>query len=453
MKIFKSIKNGILKNPFLFFSPFLIFAFVAILVFNKQVMVGDEIVYLNYSKNLFSLFTSPALPLYLGVGPGYPLVILPFVALKLSLVSITLLNAVLYYLSIVFLYKAMEQIVSIRIAFIVGLFWAFNYNQYEYFFLILPETIAPFLISVFLYFLVKSFNADTKNINKYLYLAGLTFGFMALTKIIFGYVLLFMLAGNMILWLSNRFSENYRKGLIILLIAFLTTVPYLAYTYHLTGRFFYWGNTAGNNMYWMSTPNNEEYGSWFADPKLETDTTEKVETITAFRHRDHLEIKSLCQNIPGTEDYIKFNHKSDFEKLSNLSLEQQDDMLKKIAISNIKAHPLKFIKNCLCNLGRILFNYPYSYTLQRPGTLLRFPPNGIIIVLLLFSLIPTLINWKSIIFPIRFAIFVFCLYMGGSLTGSAEARMFTVVIPLILLWISFVLSRTIKINWRFYKNE
>jgi hypothetical protein len=136
-----------------------------------------------------------------------------------------------------------------------------------------------------------------------------------------------------------------------------------------------------------------------------------------------------------------------------LTPEQQDDKLKKITISNIKNHPLKYINNCFCNLGRILFNYPYSYTLQRPGTLLRLPPNGVILVLGLFSLIPTLANWKRIVFPIRFVLFVFCLYMGGSLIGSAEARMFTVVIPILLVWISFVLERSVRLKIRFDDNQ
>jgi hypothetical protein len=450
-KVLKSLKT--LKSPFLVFLPFLLLATGLVLIYRQTDMAGDEPVYLNYAKDLLKLFSGSSRPLYLGVGPGYPLVILPFIALGLPAISIPLLNAVLFYFSIIFLFKALKQVVNVRFAYLVGLFWALNYNQYEYFSLILPETIAPFFVSLFLYFYLKSFDANSKKKDKYLYLAGFTFGLLSLTKIIFGYVLVAMIIGNLVLWLTNRKSSSYQNGLIVLLTAFLSTVPYLAYTYHVTGRVYYWGTTAGDNMYWMSTPYTEEFGSWFPDPKLESDTSTKKESITTFRQKEHIGIKSLSRNIPGTDYYINFNHQNDFESLNNLTPEQQDDKLKKITISNIKNHPLKYINNCFCNLGRILFNYPYSYTLQRPGTLLRLPPNGVILVLGLFSLIPTLANWKRIVFPIRFVLFVFCLYMGGSLIGSAEARMFTVVIPILLVWISFVLERSVRLKIRFDDNQ
>jgi hypothetical protein len=38
--------------------------------------------------------------------------------------------------------------------------------------------------------------------------------------------------------------------------------------------------------------------------------------------------------------------------------------------------------------------------------------------------------------------------MAGSITGSAETRMFTVIIPILLLWIAFILQKTVKIDWK-----
>lgn len=417
-------------------------------------MVGDEGKYLEYATNiLHGYYSRPAPNIYLGVGPGYPLILVPFLFLHIPLIFVALMNAFFYYFSIILLYKALIRIVSINFAVAVSMFWALYYNAYEFFPLILPETISPFLISLFLYLLVKANETENSKINKYIYLSGITFGYIALTKIIFGYVLLFLVAGNFFLWIADRNSINYRKGLIILLVALATTMPYLVYTYHLTGRIYYWGTVGGNNLYWMSTPYNEEYGGWFPDPLPEMDTTAKLVSVKEFRKTEHQFIKNNNNYIPGTDDYIRFNHLKDYEEINKYTGVEQDDVYKRIAFQNIKNHPLKFAENCFSNLGRILFHYPYAYKPQKPHTLIRFPLNGIISVLLLFCIIPTLLNWKRMMFAIRFLLIVFFLYFGGSLLGSAETRMFTVIVPILLLWISYILQRVLKIKLKFEKDN
>ena len=443
-------EREIFKKPFLLFSPFLLLSVIFVIISYDPSFFGDESKYLNYAINILKGYYSPPFPnIYLATGPGYPLILVPFVAFKIPYIGIALLNAIFYYISIVLLYKTLKLIVTLRLALIVSLFWAFYYNSYDNLQYILSESVAPFLISALMYFLVKMNNTILIFKNKYIYLAGFTLGYLALTKIIFGYVLLFMFAGNCLVWLFNRSSINYRKGLMVLTVAFLTTLPYLVYTYHLTAKVFYWGSVGGNNMYWMSTPYEKEYGSWFPEPKQNTDSIVSLKTYSEFRQEEYNNVISNGQNIPGFEEYIWKNHRLDFVEINKYKGVEKDEMLKRIAINNIREHPVKYLENCLSNLGRILFNYPYTYKLQNPGTLLRIPPNVIILALLLFSLFSTILNWKKIIFPIRFTIFIFLLYMGGSITGSAEIRMFTVIVPILLLWISFILNRTLRISWRF----
>jgi hypothetical protein len=44
----------------------------------------------------------------------------------------------------------------------------------------------------------------------------------------------------------------------------------------------------------------------------------------------------------------------------------------------------------------------------------------------------------------------FCfLYLGGSILGSAETRMFTMVVPILLLWVAYILGKTLKVNVKF----
>ena len=444
--VIKYIK--ITKNPFILFSPFLILYLILILIFANNKELGDEIRYLTYAENLINGFYSPPPPhIDLGNGPGYSLILVPFIAIHLPLLFLKLLNGAFFYVSIVFLFKSLLQIVSLRFATIFSLIWAFYPNFYELMFYTLSDVFAASLIPILLFAVLKTFKNDgTQKAKKiYTFFAGIIFGYIALTKPIFGYVLMCMIAGTIILIIFNRNKINYKKSLAILLVALATTIPYLVYTYSLSGKIFYWSSFGGNNLYWMTSPYEGEYGDWMEYPA----------------------IPNQEQRIPGSEHLITLNHQKDFDEiLKNKEVQEanirdgiiefnltkgiaQDELLKTIALNNIRNHPIKFVKNCFSNIGRILFNFPYSYKLQKPETLIRLPVNGIIIVLMLFCLIPTFKNWKKLIFPIRFFLFFGALYFGGSVLGSAESRMFFLLVPVLLLWIPYILfnSVRIKIKW------
>jgi 4-amino-4-deoxy-L-arabinose transferase-like glycosyltransferase len=413
----KNIK--ITKNPYLLFLPFLL-AYSVFIILNCQPSQGDETRYLFYTNNLLHGFYSPTSNISLISGPGYPIFLMPFVALHIPKIYIVLMNAVFQYLSIIFLFKTLQQFFSFKITLILCLFWACYFNILEYIALIYTESFTLLLISMLMLFLVKAFSPDNLvKANKYIILSGITIGYIALSKIIVGYVLLFMLVGMALIWITNRKVINYRKGVIIMLIAFTTFGPYLFYTSYLTGRLFYMG-TGSDNLYWLTTPHEREYGNYIT---------------------------------PAATDSLRFTHRTELIEIKKDSGLKRDDAYKSIAINNIKSHPVKFLKNCLSNIGRILFNYPYSYTFQKPGTLLRLPLNGIIVVCMLFCVAPTLMNWRKIPFSIRFMLFFTFLYLGGSVFGSAETRMFTMVVPVLLFWIAYIIQKSTKIKLKFDENS
>ena len=418
----------ITRNPFILFLPFLILYILIVISFPTHGTSGDEERYLYFAHNLINGYFSRPIPhIDLGNGPGYPIILIPFVVFHLPLISITLLNAILYYLSIVILFRALLELIPFRLALIFSLFWALYYNSYQNIPQILTEVFTSSLICFLLYLVIKAFNLPSSNKQKlYVVLSGFVIGYIALTKPIFGYVILFVLPVLFILWLTKRKSDSYKKSLIIMVIAFITTVPYLLYTYHLTNRLFYWTPVGGNNIYWMTSPYENEYGSWISYP---------VDSINDF--------------IPGSKIKIDSLHKMDFYKLPNYKGLRQDDILKKIAVHNIVSHPTKFIENCISNAGRILFNFPFSYKAQSSRTLLRLPLTGTILVFLLFCIIPTILNWKKVNYSIRFLLLIAFVYLGGSIFGSAETRMFTVIVPILLFWIAYIFERTIKVKLRF----
>jgi 4-amino-4-deoxy-L-arabinose transferase-like glycosyltransferase len=426
-------KADILSNPYLLFFPFLIIFILWVYISPTDGTFADQGRYLWFAKNLINGFYSPPAPdINLTNGPGYPILLIPFLMLKLPLISITLMNAFFYYFSIIFLFKALKEIVSFGLAIISSLSWASYYIAYQNIPYIHTETFTYLLISILIFSIVKAFRKESPGtFGKYIILSGFIFGYIVLTKMIFGYVLLFMLAGSGLLWIFNRNNIDYRKGLVISLMALLITAPYLLYTYHMTGKIFYWGS-GNDSLYWMSTPFEGEYGDWKEDLSLNP-------------------IIYGNYNIHGADSVLRAHHQEDFKEIYKYKGIERDDVYTRLAINNIKSHPLKYAQNIINNIGRLIFHYPFSYAIQRPKTLLVFPINGILLTLMLFSLVPTFINWRRFPVSIRFLLIFILLYLGGSALVSAILRMFTIAVPVILVWIAYVLQNTLKINLKFNK--
>lgn len=435
-----------INNPFLLFFPFLILYTIIILVFATPKLTGDEGRYLSYAANLsHGFYTHPPPFLDLGNGPGYPLFITPFVALGLPLIFIKLANGILYYLSVIFLFKSLRLVVDFKFAVIFSIIWALYPNTFSQLPHVAPEVFTSSLVPLLLFCCINLFKKNATVLKyKYILITGAFFGYLALTKPIFGYVLTFLIGAIIILWLIYKRDQNFKISFLVILISLIVTLPWLVYTHHMTGKFFYWSSYGGNNLYWMTSPYKHEFGDWQPYPWPSNEKTQ----------------------LPGTEEIVKSLHQKDFEQIFKSKKAQtlyikngehygnaltgviQDDTLKSIAVRNIIAHPKKFVENIISNAGRMLFNYPNSYTIQKPSTLKRLPINGTILVFTVFCLIITITNWKTVPFSIRFLLFFSLIYFGGSLLGSAGPRMFTVIVPILLFWIAFILKRTVVIKMK-----
>ncbi|MEP7166122.1 MAG: glycosyltransferase family 39 protein [Ferruginibacter sp.] len=423
------------RNPFLLFSPFLLLYLVFALLMYTTVFIGDETRFLAYTNNLLNGFYSPASPnVDLLSGPGYPIILIPFVALHLPKICIVLLNVLMHYLSVVFLFKTIRQFASFRKSLVISLFWACYYVAYQNMVRIAYEPLTIFLITLLIFCLVKAFDQrPVKESRNYIILSGFVFGYIALTKVIFAPVILIMVVGCGLLWFINRKILNYKKAVLIMLIAFTTFVPYVIYTYNLTGRVFYLG-TGADNLYWMTTPYEDEYGDW-----------KGTLTINPVDNGNY--------NIPGAGDTLVAHHQKDYDEAYKFTGVEKDDAFKKMAINNIRSHPAKYAQNIFFNIGRIVFHYPFSYAVQRPKPLYVMPMNGIIVTFMLICLIPTLINWRRTSFAVRLSLFIILLYLGGSSVASAETRMFTIVVPMLLVWFAYVIQKSVKVNLKFNNND
>jgi hypothetical protein len=426
----KSYLNNYLKNnSIIIFSPFLILYSIIVLKFSKDTFQGDERRYYEFANNILNGFYSPPAPdINLWSGPGYPLFLVPFVWLESELIIIKLANAVLQYLSVVLLFQAINKYVSKKYALIFSFSWAFYYISYQELYTILTEPLTSFLSSLILYLITKINTYKNKKMYLYSTLTALALGFLALTKIIFGYVLLCML---IFYFISLVFKSNRNKnihGFLIIFAALLCNMPYLSYTHNLTGKLFYWGNSGGSSLYWMSTPVEGEFGEW------------NNASFTANCGHD--------LRIPCNSSLIAKNHQKNMDIVSQYPTIHQDDELKRMAIENIKNYPLKYIRNYISNFSRLFFGVPNSYFYQREQTIWRILPNSIVFTLLLVSLVITIFNYKSISFELKFIVILTFIYLSLSLLVSAYPRQLYVVIPLLFFWFAYILKRSIVFNLR-----
>jgi hypothetical protein len=426
------MKNAINRyfdlNPLLVFFPFLILFILIILNFGSNELIGDEVRYFNFANNILAGFYSPPSPdINLWNGPGYPLFLTPFVWLQVPLIFLKLTNAFLQYFSIILLFKAVKKFTSKKYALIFSFSWAFYYISYQELYFLLTEPLTSFLCALIV-FLISRINDSSYSSIKYHVLTGFSIGLLALTKIIFGYVLISMIFIYIVNFYFYDNSKKIKKIIYMLSLAFLINIPYLVYTYNLTDKILYWGNSGGSSLYWMSTPIEGEFGEW-----------------------NNHNFSVNCGHdpkIPCNASLFAINHSKDFEVINQLVGVAKDDKFKEFALRNIKKNPLKYLRNCISNVSRMFFGIPNSYFYQREQTILRILPNSVIFSVLIFCSVITAINFKTVRVEIKMVVGFIFLYLLFSTLVSAYPRQFYVIVPLLFFWFSYVISSSVVINLR-----
>ena len=425
------LKQGLGKiHPLILFSPFLIVYILFIVKFNTGEIAYDELRYVELARNLLKGFYSPPPPdINLWSGPGYPLFLSPFLFFNVPVHLIKLLNAFLLYGSVILLFLSCKNYVPAAKAFLMACCWGSYLPAFQTLPSLLTETYVIFLISLFIFYLQKTFQHPSK---KTIVISGVLLGLIVLTKIVFGYVLVVLLLVTFICLLIKRDRIN-KSVLSVFVVALLLNIPYLIYTYSITGKVFYWGNSGGLSLYWMSTPYENEYGDWnntHLNANFGNDTGAVTDTTMLFK-----------------------NHAKELTYINQLPKNLQDDALKKIAISNIKNYPVKFVRNCIANVSRMFFGVPMSYVYQKDKTIIRFFYGSILFVLMLCSGLLCIYHWrKTIPFYKWITGFIF-IYLGAGTFLSAYPRQLYIIIPVVLLWSTYIFSKTIVLHIRPNKTD
>jgi hypothetical protein len=409
--------NQLRRSTWVRFSPFLALYTGIVLLSVSEDLMGDEGRYLEFAGNLLQGYYSPKEGFSLWNGPGYPIAIAPLVAVGAPRFVILLANSVFQYLSVVFLFKTLTLFLHRRAALALTIGWGLYFTAYETLPYVLSDTFATLLATLAAYFTIKTLK-DGKGVWK----AGLIWGWLLLTKVIFAYVFPLVL----VFILIKIKSQNAGKSLAIFGIAYLVVLPYLFYTYQLTGRWYYWSDSGGMSLYWMSTPYPDEYGDW------------NNERFVGY-------YQGMALGDAATAA-LKANHQADFDEIYLYEGPARDDAFKQKAIANIKAHPGKYALNCLANVSRMFFGFPISYVGLKLHYLVRLVPGAIVFALMLFCLWYTPSLWRQMPAAIKILFAAGVIYLAGSTLLSAYPRMLSVILPMLLCWMGYVLGNRVIIR-------
>lgn len=401
-------------RPAVFLLPFLLLYVIIILINNSDAPFGDENRYLEFTRNLLHGFYSPPPPaINLWNGPGFPLYLVPFLALNAPFLLIKLCNALLYYFALRLFYKTLLNFTDARKSAVATIVLGLYYMPYKSLPHILSETLSIFLIALIVFLAVKYFKQHEGYPKWYLsLLLIISLAFLALTKVIFGQV---YLVSTVVFALLFIFSGKvvYKKSLPLLIGALLLCAPYLFYTWSLTGRIFYWSNAGGMSLYWITNPAAGEYGEWYDD--------------------------SLSAPDSPASQKLQLNHGEEYRSIHADAGVARDDHFRKAAFQNLREHPGKVFINWMANLARMFFNYPVGYRSITWGTIGNMIANVPLLLLLLYAAYQTFKRQNEFPSVLKFLLIVFGVYFFTSSLLSAYDRMLYILTPFMGFWIAWSL--------------
>lgn len=337
---------------------------------------------------------------YLWHGPGLIALLAPFVALHVPLPVTRFLDPVLLGCAAVLFHRLLR----LRLGRNAALGWTYAFGLYVPFLSVITEVhkepLAILLVVAAMAALTRGLSGGGRLA---LVAAGLALGALAMVRLEYGWVAIALLAIALLRWGSRRHDGAARRLTLVPAVAVLTCVPWLAYTYSLTGHALYWGSSSGESLYWMSPTLPGETGQWHSPGAIETDP-------------------ALAPLRPP------------FVRLDRLDPVRRDLELRRQAAASVRARPALFARNLVANVGRLFWSVPMRprRSLLRTGADVLF--NSLLLAALAWA---TTALWRRRrdLPPETGAIAVFAaVAIAAHLPASASPRMLLPVVPA-LLWL------------------
>jgi hypothetical protein len=174
-----------------------------VLATSRDTFMGDESEYVAFATNLSHGYYSPPGSLDLWFGPGYPMVLLPFVLLRLPWLAAKVLNAVFLIGAVIYFYRTLRLYMGEDQASVIGLLFGIYPPLLREVSLLLSESLVFFLVCGFLFNYCRT-HREREHYWGSLLTASAFLGYLALTKVFFGYVILAGIAIFLLVLLVKR---------------------------------------------------------------------------------------------------------------------------------------------------------------------------------------------------------------------------------------------------------
>ena len=345
-------------------------------------------------------------------GPGLPLLIAPLVAFGAPVELLRLVAPLLLFGAVVLFWMVLRITVPGRVA----LAGALALGLYLPFLPLLPTLHSEIPAVLWVVGFTAGFTHYVRRGEKrWLALAAGSLAALALTRVVFGWVLALFLVVVLIVLVFHR-APHVKQAALVSAIGLLLTVPWLVYTYSLSGRPFYWGSAGGESLYWMASPYPGEYGDW---------------------HPSH----------DAREDPRLAAHRPFFRSLRGLDEVEFDKRVTSKAVDLILHHPSAYARHVVANVSRLWFSTPFSHTEQKLSTMFYALPNSFLLAGLVFSA-AVLARVRRL--PPETFVFASLLIIGVGFQSllSAYTRMLAPLLPLMVWFIAQAVARIAVVQAR-----
>lgn len=394
----------------------LLFYIVVTAVSHPPGLIWDEGRYLDYANNITQgFYAEPENPDFVN-GPGYPLVLAALLKLNAPLLGMRLLNALFMALAAWFSYRAVLPYAGRLWALGVALVTAFHPSLVRTAPYIMTEALSVCCIAGFAWAFSVALRAEKWRWSAVL-TAGFAFGWLILTRVFFGNVLIAitgLLLVGCLLWSRQR--GRLLRALAVMAVAFTFCLPWLAHTQSRTGQPLCWSTNGGELLYWITSTHPGENGHWFSVE----DAQEKPELAP-----NHREFYQMYYQVPVSE---------------------REERFKQRAKENLMANPKGVFLNWLSNCNRLLFGFPRSFHAEELLTVALILINGPIVLITAIALLIGLAKARALpLETVLLAALVF-IYLGGSSLAPSLPRYGVVILPWLGLAVAAVLSRHLKVR-------
>lgn len=425
--------------------PLLGFFAVMALVQAKGDFEGDGWRYLLNARHILEGYFAGPDTLMFWNGPGYPLLLAPFLKLGIPLAIARLLNAVFLYLAVAHFQGVLRWAGvgarSLAYAYAMG---AVLFLHGPLLGMIMTESLSVFLVCGGAWHFCRA-SRGGKGSRLHTVLTGFHLGYLALVKVVFGFVLEASLVLALGAWLYIRLRARKRAGdggdkaeasleaahvgknaAAACGLGLLLCAPWLAYTWSHAGKANLWGNSGGFQLYYMSLPEKEYLGDWI--------------------------------NFEAVLKYPEYfgTHAGFIRETLKLDWVAQDDVFKRQAIRHCREHPGKCVSNWRANVNRMVFGFPNTHY---PGSQAALATGNRAFVyalpfaLLLLLAVPGWLGRRQVPAPIHACLIFALVSLGAMSLVCAIPRQVFPLLPLLGLWCVVVAEKALVIRGRWKRCE